>query len=500
MKRLMKTLGSFIALLLLLIVGSIQVHAENTESKDGVNIIIHKVLIPNGQMPDAEIQNDGKADGQTADLLKDYQGLNGVTFEVYDVTDSFYKLREENSVEEAQQILSQKNNLSRLDVLVASGVTGTQNGEKGLASFQLPAKDATGRDTVYLFHEIANTRRVLAASKNLVVVLPVIDDNGAPMTEIHLFPKNEETVPPDERFVKEVVNGKANYEFGDNIDYVVSTKIPNDISDLKKFIIKDAADKTLRYKKGSIQLLLNGEKLPDFYDLNMEKNGFRLEFTDMEKLGAYIGDTLVISYSMTFIGADNSADSSVNTARLETDQETLERKVEVKTGGKRFRKVDLEDQLKGLSGAEFHVLDQKERLLIKTADGFSWTTDPQHSQLVTLVSKTDGSFEINGLTYGQYYLEEVTAPNGYQLSETLTSFTVDATSFDAKSEPLKIVNLKNSDPPNKPGKPTTPVNKKTNVKRYPKTNDTVNRSLVLLGAILIAVVVVILWKKRKNEE
>lgn len=71
--------------------------ATETET-EMVQITLHKLLFPNGQLP-----KNHPNDGQEKALLQTYRGLNGVTFQVYDVTDSFYHLREKGkTVEEAQ--------------------------------------------------------------------------------------------------------------------------------------------------------------------------------------------------------------------------------------------------------------------------------------------------------------------------------------------------------------------------------------------------------------
>ena len=61
--------------------------ATETET-EMVQITLHKLLFPNGQLP-----KNHPNDGQEKALLQTYRGLNGVTFQVYDVTDSFYHLR-----------------------------------------------------------------------------------------------------------------------------------------------------------------------------------------------------------------------------------------------------------------------------------------------------------------------------------------------------------------------------------------------------------------------
>ncbi|MGC3549530.1 pilin N-terminal domain-containing protein, partial [Enterococcus faecium] len=78
---------------------------------------------PNGQLP-----KNHPNDGQEKALLQTYRGLYGVTFQVYDVTDSFYHLREQgNTVEEAQAEIA-KNGASS-GMFTAEATTTTHNNE-----------------------------------------------------------------------------------------------------------------------------------------------------------------------------------------------------------------------------------------------------------------------------------------------------------------------------------------------------------------------------------
>ncbi len=499
----MKTMTTLGLLLGLLFFGGQRSLADGSDETPDVTFRLHKIVFPEGQMPDAAA-NTGDTSGKHADLLKEYRGLNGVTFDVYDVTERFYQLRKDGqSVTDAQNALSQLT-VSELGESKGTQVTAALAGEDGRADFTLPAKDGARRDAVYLFHETAAPVVVKEKSKNLVVVLPIISEEGSAATTIDLYPKNEENTHVTPRLGKTINGIEGSFEYGDIIPFQVTAEIPLDILDYKKFVIKDVSDPALLYQKESLKLTQGGQALPKIYELTTDEHGFTLTFTDLKGLDRFAGQTITLSYEMQLVEQVNDASHFANTATLDTDHETVERKVEVETGGKRFVKVDLEDQKKSLADARFHVLDQDKRLLVKTAAGYAWTDDENNKQLVTLVSKANGVFEVNGLSYGDYYLQEITAPTGYQINQDPIAFTVDANSYGKADDALKVVNLKTPAPPkkpeepNKPGKPTTPVNKTTNVKRYPKTNDTVNRSLVWLGAILIAVVVVILWQKNKK--
>lgn len=99
------------------------------------------------------------------------------------------------------------------------------------------------------------------------------------------------------------------------------------------------------------------------------------------------------------------------------------------SGGERFVKVDKTDT--PLAGAAFAVLTSPEpgtyhRVVID-------------NQPLLVVSGDDGTFEVTGLPYGQYFLQETKAPNGYALLTDTIPFTVDETSLD-DAMIIRIVN------------------------------------------------------------
>ena len=116
-----------------------------------------------------------------------------------------------------------------------------------------------------------------------------------------------------------------------------------------------------------------------------------------------------------------------------------------------------------------------------------------------------GQFEINGLTFGEYTLEETVAPTGYELSTVPVSFTVSDGSYTAgDTGVLKVVNLKTPKKPVLPDtsgpEPTTPSTTETPRKTLPKTGETKNSSFIWLGLILLAGVAIVWWQKGKKQK
>lgn len=504
MKRWVKYLAFFAMLVPFFFNGT---EANAAEATPDVNIILHKIVFPNGEMPE-DMLNTGDTNGEHASLLQEYRGLNDVTFEAYDVSAKFYELRAEGkSVEEAQAAMTSLT-ADELGASVGKQVTSAINGEDGTASFSLPSKSGE-KDAVYLFRETDAPAVVKEKAHDLVVVLPLEDAAGETMSTIHLYPKNEEVVHEEPGFEKTVAGKQDSYTFGDVIPFEISVEIPQDILDYKKFVINDTADASLVYQADSLKVNTSEQALDAAYEVTPSDHGFSINFTDIKALGKLAGQELTLHYDMMLVAADAEGSSFANQAVLDTDHETITKEVTVNTGGHHFVKVDLKDTQTTLAGAEFRVVDEKGQFLAKTAEGYTWTTDKNDPALVTLTSSKDGSFAINGLAYGKYALTEIKAPAGYELSKTPVAFTVTKDSYTAGATGvLQVVNLKTPEPaepvvpvtPEKPEAPKPgPVDKVID-KVFPKTGEAKNRMLVIIGAILIAVVAVVWWQNKKGKE
>lgn len=504
MKKMFKYLSLLLLLLPIFSMNGNRVNGAELES-NSVTIILHKIAFPNGEMP-TEIANTGNLAGQHQDLLQEYRGLNGVTFEVYDMTDKFYEMRSSGSTVEAAQLALGQLADDDLGVALATQITATDvNGDKGVVSFNLPATDDLGRDKVYLFHESQAPEVIETKAKNMVVVLPVYTEGAELLSTIHLFPKNEEKVHEEPPFEKIVVDQVESYQFGDILTYEISTKVPFDIEKYEKFEVSDESDPGLAYQKGTLQVTIAGESAAPLYELVETESGFTVKFMDFEALNEHIGEDIVFQYQTQLVETKTETNAFKNHAWLVTDFEEKTREVEVKTGGKRFVKVDLADDTQLLAGAKFQIRNGDKQYLSKTSVGYAWVDDAKAENLVVVESGDKGQFEINGLTFGEYTLEETVAPTGYELSTAPVSFIVSDGSYTAgDTGVLKVVNLKTPEKPVLPDtsgpEPTTPSTTETPRKTLPKTGETKNSSFIWLGAILIAGVAIALWQRSKKQK
>lgn len=137
-------------------------------------------------------------------------------------------------------------------------------------------------------------------------------------------------------------------------------------------------------------------------------------------------------------------------------------------------KVD--DQGNALAGAEFKIADAAGKTIQKGI-----TSDEQ------------GLVKADGLAPGDYQLIETKAPNGYQLSQMVRTFTIEAT---VKGEP-SIVNAGKFVNKKIPTKHPTPPGNSQSQSAYPKTNDQTNNLFGLIGLLMIGTVGIIWWRRAR---
>lgn len=448
---------------------------------DTLTFTLHKLVFPENGMPD-ESQNDGD------ERLKDYDGLNGVTYDVYDVTTDFYRLLQEKEAEEVQAELKNMNLSDR--TFVDQQVTATVGDKDGIANLSLPQLSG-GKDAVYLFRESAAPSDVKSKAEDMIVALPVVDSAGnLHQGPIHLYPKNEINQPS---FEKMIVDQKPSYQVGDQIKYELTTILPSSLSMYSKYLISDQADESLKLDDTSIKVQIETDTY-DGYQLDTSEHGFKLNF-DLTKLKPHAGKKVTITYTMILADASKIDQDMINHAELETDFDKITRERKIKTGGKKFMKVDALTKEQTLAGAVFVVKNSKGDYLQEDG-GYRWTKNKEEKGIVNLTSNKEGFFEIKGLRYGSYLLEETKAPAGYQLSNKDISFEVSENSYTFSKGILQVVNQKEPST-SKPGTPTSTKKAAAgSVAQYPKTNDKRNLWFIVIGGILVVAVLVLAFQRK----
>ncbi|NQN91360.1 SpaH/EbpB family LPXTG-anchored major pilin [Streptococcus suis] len=358
----------------------------------------------------------------------------GAELEILDVTETFYDLV-------SNQQLTPKNAQERLrDSSDVNGksVTTAVTDQSGIVNFTV-AKINNQRPAVYLIRETV-TPVAVTKMESLVVVLPILDDEGNEKSVIPLYPKSHGTFT----FDKTIDEKQSSYSFGEPIDYRLSTIIPQDIATLSSYEIEDIYDKGLQFIPDSLVIFVDGQEQKDITKaVNLSENQFRVVF-DVAKLAQFGGKKIEITYNMVIKDTAAIDQDLVNTATLYPgDLTPLVDRENVRTGGFRFIKRAAEGKQNPLAEATF-VIKNPTNDAVLTYKGGKYQFEKvatNASGVVRLTSDDEGYFEIKGLRYGEYLVSEVQAPSGYVLNDKPTTFTVDVSTY-TDGPVLSIINVK----------------------------------------------------------
>lgn len=256
--------------------------SENAEAAgETVSVTLHKKKMD--EFPNTAIANTGKEMNE----FDHYQGLPGVTFTAWDVTEDFYsKLGLTGSETDAvaktktealmQTFVLDKGNATN----VASDVTDA-NGNVTFPT--LEKRTAGGIYKVYYFEETLPAGYT-TYSNPIILVLPAMDGANE-LSTIHLYPKNkiDDKEKPEKILVDEA--GKAlegvpagetfyTFEVGKRINYKASFTFPSQIGEIlteagveqtryNKFVLDDQVSQTGVKFEGISKIVIGGVELSD---------------------------------------------------------------------------------------------------------------------------------------------------------------------------------------------------------------------------------------------
>lgn len=461
---------------------------------------------------------------QNQEMMTEKQGINGVEFTVVDITQY---VRNHSSLEAALEAAKAvtKKEVAGLSIgqelsgyagmtVAAKGKTqrtawldkqGQTIESDGVLKLSL-AKKAAAFDASYLFVE---TSSVDAArpSDNLILNFPTENQEE----EIHVYSKND-TLLELPAIEKKLDGNQQDFSYSEAIHYEISVTVPTLIATYQYFQVVDVPDKGLSCDLSSLQITADGKALDrSWYQVEAKDNGFILNF-DPSKLASLNSKQLRITYQLS-LDKDVQPDTAFyNQAYLryhnslqEGEQQSISK--EVFTGGYRFIKVDAANQKQALSDAAFVIKNEQDDYL--TTD-YQWKNKKamDNQELFRITSNQEGTFEIKGLAYGKYFLEEVAAPKGYRLLDKPIEFTIEKNTYLAENQPAPMLPVLNSKLPstgnpgttNQTGRVTTTTATAKNSRLLPQTGEQASTKAVGLGCLLVAFVCILLWFKRNKQQ
>lgn len=342
-------------------------------------------------------------------------------------------------------------------------------------------------DGVYLVKELPNP--LVSGSVAFFLTLPDYyrgDGDGNPAYTITAQPKNtlvDEKVEI-EKDVTDIDNEHDTYDVGEHHTWIIQSSIPTGMASAKSYVVSDTLDKrltlvnvdkvamasdrgtfgdseALTYEKDETETPMGEESLiltkdtdytvitsktedgRDYFEVSLTPSGMvkaanaegcnelRIYFTAFINTNAGMGENIPNQAHVKYVnnlGREYSADSD---------------RPEVHTGGAKLVKVARSTE-NGLAGAKFAVYRMAtpdevaaggwEEILVGTTKqkmmkvSFHATADMSGEKVTELTTGEDGVGYIYGLAYGEYYLVETQAPNGYTKLREPTKITIDANS------------------------------------------------------------------------
>ena len=241
--------------------------------------------------------------------------------------------------------------------------------------------------------------------------------------------------PTVDKFITTIGNKSETANINELKTWIIQTTIPGDIKDYESYIITDKLDPALDYEN-SFSIKAGNHALVPIVDYTFSEPlvgmaGALLSINiKPASLKDYAGQKVTVEFKTSInenaVMDDEIENNATVTGTLDGTpyEEDVPELPEVHTGGKKFVKVGKTTDSAALSGAEFKIFKAGTTEYLQT----DWSWGSKATARV-FTSGADGKFEVTGLAYDDYTLEETKAPTGYNLRADV-NFRVALGSYD----------------------------------------------------------------------
>lgn len=265
---------------------------------------------------------------------------------------------------------------------------------------------------------------------------------------------------------------KTNAEVGDLVTYKVKTTVPyqevkpNGDKLVNEFKVSDTLTGATFYLTGEEvkgtaavnTITVNGATVPGFEKLDESLHGQNTFTLDLMNLvdanNTYAGQEVVITYTAKVLAANEVSNGATST------QDPTGTITKTYSGNATITKYDLEKKNK-LEGAQFVVYrknaNNKKEYAVIGADGWitgQWIEETEDGKVPeglgqalttsNVTGDTYGTVTVKGLKVGDYFFQEVVAPDGYSISTQDTAFKM----IETKNAENKVTGVVAENPQN----------------------------------------------------